>query len=145
MINKKWISGNGELAQVHEIRRVVFMVEQNVSEEDEMIAWEDEASEHLIVYEGDTPVATGRVVLYEGKFSLGRIAVLKEHRGKGYGRLVTAELIEKACAMGAEEIEVHAQSYLVEFYGGFGFRVCSEEYEEAGIMHFTMVLKGNAG
>ena len=141
MITKRWISGSGDLAQIHEIRRIVFMGEQNISEEDEMVAWEDEVSEHLIVYEGGVPVATGRVVVHDGKTSLGRIAVLKEHRGKGLGRLVTAELIEKAFSMGAEEIEIHAQSYLVEFYGGFGFVVCSEEYEEAGIMHFTMVLR----
>jgi len=143
VITKKWISGIGEkeLAQVHEIRRVVFMDEQKVSVKEEMVAWEDEFSEHLIVYEGDMPVATGRVMLHNGKYSLGRIAVLKEHRGKGLGRIVTATLIEKAFAMGAQDIEIHAQSYLVEFYRGFGFEICSEEYEEAGIMHFTMMLR----
>lgn len=141
MLTKKWISGNGGLTQIHEIRRIVFVEEQNVSEEDEMIPWEDEVSEHLIIFEDDIQVATGRVVLHEGKYSLGRIAVLKEHRGKGYGRLVLADLIKKAHAMGAEKIEIHAQSYLVEFYRSFGFEICSEEYEEAGIMHFTMTLK----
>jgi predicted GNAT family N-acyltransferase len=140
-ITKKWIIGNGDLAQIHDIRRIVFLQEQNVSEEDEMIVWEDEASEHLIIFENGAPVATGRVVLHEGKFSLGRIAVLKEHRGKGLGKLVTAELIERAFAMGATEIEIHAQSYAKEFYGAFGFEVVSDEYEEAGIMHFTMLLR----
>jgi len=139
-IMKKWISGNGDLADIHNIRRIVFIDEQNVSEEDEMILWEDEASEHLIIYEDGAPAATGRVVLHNGKFSLGSIAVLKEHRGKGYGKLVTTTLIEKAFEMGAQEVEIHAQSYLKEFYGGFGFEICSEEYEEAGIMHFTMIL-----
>ena len=147
MVTMKWILGitDDELAQIHEIRRTVFIVEQSIAEEDEIVPWEDEVSQHLIIYEGDVAVATGRVLSHEGKFILGRVAVLKEHRGKGYGKLAVVELIEKALTMGAAEIEIHAQSYLVEFYQGFGFEICSEEYEEAGIMHFTMVLKGCAG
>ncbi|MCL2574519.1 MAG: GNAT family N-acetyltransferase [Defluviitaleaceae bacterium] len=106
-----------------------------------MIAWEDETSEHLLMYEADVPVATGRIVMHDGKYSIGRVAVLKEHRGKGYGRVVMNDLINRAYRLGAKEIEIHAQSYLVNFYSSFGFEICSEEYEEAGIMHFTMILK----
>ena len=140
-MTKKWIKGNGDLADIHNIRRVVFMDEQHVPEDEEMVVWEDEASVHLIVYEGGAAVATGRIMVLNGKFYLGRIAVLKEHRGKGYGKIVTKELIERAFEMGALEIEIHAQTHALGFYEGFGFEICSDEYEEAGIMHFTMTLK----
>jgi len=137
----KWVSGNDDLAQAHAIRREVFIIEQGVAEEIEKDARQDEISQHLIVFESSKPVATGRIVVDNGNFSLGRITVVKEHRGKGYGRLVTQELINKAFAIGATEIAIHAQSYLVDFYAGLGFKICSDEYEEAGIMHFSMSLR----
>jgi len=141
MITTKWVLGNRNLTDIHNMRRIVFMEEQNVPEEEEMIVWEDEASTHLIIYENGSPVATGRIMVHEDKFSMGRIAVYKEHRGKGYGKLVTEELINKAFLMGAAKIEIHAQTHALGFYQSFGFEVCSEEYEEAGIMHYTMVLE----
>jgi predicted GNAT family N-acyltransferase len=120
---------------------VVFCGEQNVPFERERIPLEDERSWHIIVYLDDVPVATGRVLPDGQKFILGRIATLKEHRGRGLGKLVTQKLTEKALEMGAVEVVLSSQTHAKGFYEQFGFEVCSDEYMDAGIPHVSMRLR----
>ena len=93
----KWIDVkyNGNLEDAFQIRRNVFINEQNVPEEEEF----DEAdlkSHHAVVYADGSPVATGRLFKSEKYWIIGRISVLKEHRGKQAGKLVVEKLLEKA-------------------------------------------------
>ena len=137
-----WIYGNGELADAHKIRRIVFMGEQNVSEEEEMIPAEDELSTHLVIYLAcGTAAATGRVMVRDGRYILGRIAVLKEYRGRHLGKKITQRLVEKSFEMGAEKVELSSQTHAISFYQQLGFVVCSDEYMDAGIPHVTMVCE----
>ena len=105
----KWIDvkHKGNLEDAFQIRRNVFINEQNVPEEEEF----DEAdleSHHAVVYADGSPVATGRLFKSEKYWIIGRISVLKEHRGKQAGKLVVEKLLEKAAELGAKRcISMH--------------------------------------
>lgn len=139
MIQGKYLFYNDDLSDAFKIREQVFQIEQNVDKEIEFDQLDDEAI-HVVVYEKDSPVATGRL-LFDGKeFHIGRIAVLKEKRGKKYGDFTVRMLIDKAFLMGAEEVTLGAQLQVIDFYKKIGFIPYGEEYEEAGIMHRNMKI-----
>jgi len=137
MITTKWFDGNADLTDCHLVRRIVFMGEQQISEELEMDGT-DSDSEHLVLYENGRPVATGRLIMVAEKMHIGRMAVLKEHRGKGLGALTMKYCIEKAVEQGHKKLYVHAQTYAREFYEKLGFVGYGEEFDDAGIPHIAM-------
>ena len=73
-----------------ELRRIVFIEEQGVSEAIERDS-DDAAALHFLALENDTPVAVARVVdKGHGVAKIGRVAVLAARRGEGIGaQLVT--------------------------------------------------------
>ena len=139
LISKKWSFGTADLEDAHKIRREVFMVEQNVSEEEELIEWEDKLSHHLVIYLNGEAIATGRIVL-NNEISLGRIAVLKPYRGQKYGEMVMYELLDKARELNIPVLYLHSQTYAIKFYEKFGFVAYGEEFMDAGIPHYHMKL-----
>ena len=67
------------------LRRDVFIVEKNVPEEEELDGKEKEHI-HFGMYDGDNLIACLRAQeAGEGLLHIGRIAVKKDHRGKGMG------------------------------------------------------------
>jgi predicted GNAT family N-acyltransferase len=117
------------------IRTRVFVQEQNVPEE---LEWDglDEASYHVLAVAADgTPIGTARL-MRDGR--IGRMAVLKEWRGRGVGSALLRYLLVIAHKMGFDEVELHAQTHAVPFYARHGFRVAGEEFIEAGIPHVVM-------
>lgn len=140
MIEGKFLSGQDDLAEVFYIRKKVFVDEQGISPEEEFDLLDQDAV-HVLIFSGNKPVATGRLLLDDGKYKAGRIAVLKEERGKMYGDFVVRILADHAFQAGAEHINVGAQISARGFYEKIGFVCCGEEYEEAGIPHIPMELK----
>jgi predicted GNAT family N-acyltransferase len=120
------------------VRRRVFVEEQNVPEE---LEWdgEDARSRHVVALAGDgTPVGTGRL-LRDGH--IGRMAVLREWRGRGVGSAILARLLRLAAEAGHPLARLHAQTHAVRFYEKQGFAVQGGEFMEAGIPHVLMVRK----
>jgi len=142
MIRTKWFTGAAELSDAHNIRRAVFINEQGVSEAQEMDGT-DAGAIHLVAYDGAKPVATGRILIENELYLLGRIAVLKEVRGQGYGDFVMRLLIRRAFELGGTRQTVHAQLQAKGFYETLGFRATGAEYEEAGIPHVAMEREGD--
>ncbi|NLY43292.1 MAG: GNAT family N-acetyltransferase [Clostridiaceae bacterium] len=140
MVTTKWLSKFDKSSDAYLIRKEVFIKEQNIPEELEVDSL-DESAHHLVVYENDTPVATGRLIIKDGKYYAGRIAVLKEHRGKHFGDLVVRMLVRKAFDLGAKEVHLHAQTRVKEFYEKIGFKAYGETFLDAGIEHISMVIK----
>lgn len=117
------------------IRTRVFIEEQGVPKE---LEWDglDEHSYHVAAYAADdTPIGTGRL-LQDGH--IGRVAVLKEWRGKGVGRALLDMLLVIANKMGYEEVKLHAQTRVIDFYLRRGFEAQGKEFMEAGIPHILM-------
>ncbi len=144
MVQGKYLYYGDNLSQVFEIRRKVFVEEQGVSETEEFDDYDDLAV-HVLVYDNSKkPVATGRVY-HDGKnYRIGRIAVLKEERGKYYGDFVVRLLANRALSAGAKEVIVNAQVKAVRFYEKIGFISYGEVFKEAGIEHIAMGIKIDA-
>lgn len=133
----KWINGNVGLEDGYWVRRKVFIEEQKVPEELEIDEY-DKAADHVIVYINNNPVATGRFVAINGEDLFGRIAVLKEYRGRGLGKIVVDNLINKAEEKGIDEVHLHAQLTAKGFYESLGFEAYGEIFDDAGIDHIGM-------
>src|SRR5688572_13061232 len=117
------------------IRKTVFVEEQGVPED---LEWDglDEQAYHVMAFAPDgTPIGTGRLLQ---DMQIGRIAVLKEWRGKGVGRALLDILLVISNKMGYEEVRLHAQTRAVNFYISRGFLPQGEEFMEAGILHVLM-------
>lgn len=142
MIKAIWLNGYEDISDAHMIRQKVFIEEQGTPWEIEMDDL-DTLAMHLVIYENDVPVATGRVIWDEGECIIGRLAVLKEHRGKKYGDFAMRLMIRRAYDSGAKRQHIHAQIQAKGFYEKLGFKACGEEYLEADIPHIDMFRDGD--
>ena len=133
-VNK--VSDPAELEKVFAIRREVFVGEQNCPPELEW-EFEDESTHFLATVDGE-PAGASRWRKTDKGYKLERFAVLQKYRGFGVGqelvRTVLADLPEDAGF-----IYLHAQVQAVTLYERFGFKKVGEEFEEAGIRHYTMI------
>lgn len=138
-MNTVWYAPGEDYPLSREIRIEVFVREQEYPIELEF----DEADKdcwHLVLTDESKAVATARVIkLSEGVYKPGRIAVLKEYRGKNIGAELLTLIIEKAKEMGAKELHIGAQTYAVGFYEKFGFKTVGEEYMDEHIPHIDMI------
>jgi predicted GNAT family N-acyltransferase len=117
------------------VREAVFVEEQQVPREDEWDAL-DEVSRHALARDANgRPIGTGRLTPQQ---TIGRMAVLRDWRGRGVGGAILHLLLEQAQAMHYPHVEMHAQIHAVPFYEKFGFRTYGEEFLECGIRHFHM-------
>ena len=119
------------------IRELVFVLEQDIAPEDE---WDDQdpISTHFVVYDADQPIATARLLSND---HVGRVAVLKEYRSKGIGKLVMQDIIALAKQQQRKELILSSQVHATQFYSGLGFAVQGESYLDCGIPHVDMVMK----
>ena len=119
------------------IRYKVFVDEQNVPEELEIDGFDDDAV-HVLVMLDDITIGTGRI-LSDGH--IGRVAVLKQYRGQGVGKLIMKKLIESAKDNQLESLWLSSQWYARGFYIDLNFECIGEKFEEAGIDHIKMIRK----
>lgn len=122
------------------IRETVFVQEQRVPAEIEMDAM-DANCLHAVAFDGARAVGTGRL-LPDGH--VGRMAVLKEARGRGVGGALLQRLIEAARRRGDAEVVLSAQTHALAFYRAHGFIERGPVYLEAGIDHQDMALEPRA-
>jgi len=126
---------------LHAVRRAVFIEEQRVPEE---LEWDDidERCYHVLAMSaGGVPIGTGRL-LPDGH--IGRMAVLREWRGKGVGSAILKALLDLAQKDGFRMVRLNAQTHAVDFYARHGFTVIGEEFMEAGIPHREMQMSLNS-
>lgn len=122
-------------ARAAHIRELVFVREQGVPAEIEMDA-QDAPSEHALACTADgTAIGTGRL-LPDGH--VGRMAVLKQWRGRGVGALLLQALVERARTRGDAAVRLNAQLSAAGFYRRYGFEISGPEFVEAGIPHVPM-------
>jgi predicted GNAT family N-acyltransferase len=128
------------LEKVFAIRKVVFVGEQNCPPE---LEWEyEDESNHFLAKVDDQPAGAARWRKTANGYKLERFAVAKEFRKLGVGQaLVKAVLADLPAS--ADYVYLHAQVQAVSLYEKFGFEKQGEEFEEAGIRHYKMVLNNN--
>ncbi|MBU3647726.1 MAG: GNAT family N-acetyltransferase [Limnohabitans sp.] len=123
------------------VRTAVFVHEQGIAPEDEWDA-EDATALHAVLWD-ENGQAVGNARLLEPSPRLakvGRMAVLREARGKGYGARLLQALLVEARRRGHDEVRLSAQRSAEGFYAAQGFTVVGEPFDEVGIPHIEMRL-----
>ncbi len=118
------------------VRIPVFVEEQGfVDEVDEI----DGTATHFVLFSDDQrPLATCRVFAQDGAYVLGRLCVLKEHRGKAYGSDLVAAAERYVQSVGGESLALHSQYHARGFYERLGYVAYGEVEDEQGCPHIWM-------
>jgi ElaA protein len=130
-----------ELHTIIAHRERVFIVEQNCPYQDaddyDAVSW------HLACYSDGDLAAYLRIVDAGYKYaepSIGRVLTAKPYRGLGLGKVLMSEAMNRIHTLYPNQNNrISAQAYLVDFYQGYGFEVCSDEYLEDDIPHVEML------
>lgn len=121
-----------------EIREAVFVKEQGFRDEfDET----DASAVHIVMFDdAGVPVGTCRVFWDAGRASyiLGRLAVLKEHRGELLGSAIVREAERYVQKTGQTQLALHAQCTASAFYEKLGYAAFGEVEPEQGCPHVWM-------
>ncbi len=128
-----------DLKACHDLRMRVFVDEQNVPVAEEIDDLDD-VSTHFLAYDNDAPIGTARIFEQGEIGKIGRVCVLKSHRGLGIGKaLIEACLEELASRSQLTTAKLGSQDHAVSFYAELGFEKKGEAYMDAGIKHFNMI------
>jgi len=128
--------------QMYSIRNEVFIKEQNIPSQEEFLPEEEAISHYFLIRLLDTPIGVIRYLEKDDGFWIGRFAILKEYRQKGYGRLAFQYLVEQIKVRHTPcVIHIHAQLYLKDFYASCGFISQGEPFSEVNIPHIAMIKK----
>jgi predicted GNAT family N-acyltransferase len=128
---------DAQMKEAWAIRRAVFIEEQGVPEEIEMDS-DDARAVHALALADNVAVGCGRMVADGDHVKIGRMAVLRDWRGKGIGRRVLDFLMTSAQRAGYVEAVLHAQLTAEGFYLKNSYEPVGDVFEEAGIMHRMM-------
>lgn len=128
----------GARQALRSVRDVVFVQEQQVPpalEIDDL----DPRCRHVLAHDrAGRAIGTARLSP-EGR--IGRMAVLRDWRGRGVGSAMLHALLRLAREDGLARVGLHAQAGAIRFYRGHGFAPVGERFMEAGIEHQAMELR----
>ena len=130
-----------DMIHVLDIRNRVIVYEQNVDNNSEVVPEEEKEAKHFLIYYKENPVGTIRYRQTGAReFKLERFAILKEYRGKGYGKEAFNYLVNRlAESYNPCTIFFNAQYQLLKYYQDLGFVEEGETFMEANIKHIKMV------
>ena len=116
------------------VRGQVFIVEQKIDWEIEFDNLDPECVLFTAYVEDK---ACGAARLYKNK--VGRVATLKDYRKQGIATAIMKKIEEYAKEVGINEIKLHAQLYVKDFYEHLGYIVVGDIFQEADIDHVKMI------
>ncbi len=132
----RWFSPPEEPLDAFAIRQAVFVEEQGFHDEFDD---RDAACEHLVLYEKGRAVACARIYPESGSvWHLGRLAVVRDCRGRSFGSRALAEAEDRVRALGGTTLRLSAQVQARSFYEKLGYRPASPEYLEQHCPHLDM-------
>jgi len=138
----KLIENEEELQGAFEVRRQVFVVEQQIVEELVFEKAEDSDEINVVVKNEDTVIGTARVVFpADNTAKIERMAVLKSFRNRGIGKGIISFLNEELKRRKVTHVVLHAQYQVIDFYRASGFHKSGLPFEEAGIRHVKMEIR----
>ena len=117
------------------IRETVFIEEQKFKIEFDDT---DDIATHIVMYLDNQPVSCCRLFKQDNEYHIGRIAVLKPYRGKGYGEKILLQAEKNAKKMGADSISLSAQVRASGFYEKLGYKKHGEIYFDEYCEHIAM-------
>ena len=117
------------------IRETVFIEEQKFKIEFDDT---DDIATHIVMYIDNNPVGCCRLFKQDSEYHIGRIAVLKPYRGKGYGEKILLNAERVAKEKGADSISLSAQVRASGFYEKLGYKKHGEIYFDEYCEHIAM-------
>ncbi|TFH69000.1 GNAT family N-acetyltransferase [Gammaproteobacteria bacterium LSUCC0057] len=118
------------------VRIAVFVAEQGVPLALE-VDHHDARADHWLVRSADGAAIGCARLLEDGK--IGRLAVLKQWRGRGIATQLMAAIEAFARRRGCTKLQLGAQLQALEFYRRLGYREYGKPFDDAGIAHMNMV------
>jgi ElaA protein len=130
-----------EFESCFQIRRIVFVEEQNVPLEEERDS-HDEIARHFLATADGVAAGTARVILKDdgATAKISRVAVLRSARGLGIGAALMRKIERE---VGARLFILDAQTHALPFYQQLGYAAYGDEFIEAGIAHRHMQKLGS--
>ncbi len=122
-----------------EIRRKVFILEQNINPHEEYDEYE-RSSKHYLVFKKLNPIGTCRIRTTELGIKIERVAVLKEFRKQNIGRFLMDKIFEEFKNQELKIFYLYSQIEKIGFYEKFGFKTEGEIFFDANIPHKLMKL-----
>ena len=132
----KIINGNTDIYfnDAYAVRKQVFMDEQGFSTElDET----DKIATHVILYDNDKPIATGRIYQENDEYHIGRICVLQAYR-KNHLASIVMQTLEEIGFKQTDTIYLSAQIQAKGFYEKLGYQAYGDEYMDEHCPHIMM-------
>lgn len=128
-----------DLEACFDLRRIVFVAEQNVPVEEEIDIF-DETAIHILAIDKARPLGTARIIIDGEIAKIGRVCVLATVRGQGIGALLIRKALQIATDLdGVTQAKLGAQIQAIGFYESLGFNAIGPAYLDAGIKHKDMV------
>ena len=133
-----------EFHDILKLRFDVFVLEQQSLYPE--IDGNDITATHMVVLTDGNLIGVVRIMGLEGggPVSIGRVAVIAEHRGTGLGRqMISAALTYINETAPGRDVSLGAQLHLEGFYGAFGFERTTDVYDDGGIPHVDMTRRAD--
>lgn len=121
------------------LREEVFVKEQGFVDEFDFI---DDIAWHITLYENDVCIGVGRIFALEtqpDEFHIGRLAIKKDFRKKGYGRIIMNELEKIAIANMAKKVVLSSQVHALDFYRSCNYQSEGDVYLDQHEPHQKMI------
>lgn len=138
LLDIRFTQNNKDMLSCLNLRRTVFIEEQNVPENEE-VDGDDPDCDHILLTVSDIPVGAARLKYYNDFIKVQRVCVLKNYRGQGIGSKIINFIIRHVEKNDIRSsVRLGSQIHALEFYKRLGFIEFGEEYLDAGIVHKDM-------
>jgi predicted GNAT family N-acyltransferase len=136
------IKDKSDIYECSAIRRAVFHEEQGFPLEAVLFDDNDFKADHFLLKLDGQVIGNGRIYRDGDVYYLGRVALLKEYRGKGYGKVIVNRAVDRMKELGGLVMECSAQITCRRFYESLGFKPKTEEiYQVFNINHIDMYIR----
>lgn len=140
MVDIRVVTSKEDIALCLELRRVVFIEEQQVPEHEE-VDGDDVRCTHILARNNGKALGAARFQYIDHKAKIQRVCVIKEARGTGLGSELMRSILDVIKADGKVQTAVlGSQTHALAFYEKLGFVAFGDEYLDAGILHRDMKI-----
>jgi len=133
------VGPSSDIAACAALRQAVFVDEQGVPEAIEQDG-RDGAAHHILATLDGVPVGCARILVAGATGRIGRVCVLRAHRGRGIGTALVGACLDHLRGLpGLARAELGAQVTALGLYRRLGFAPFGPQFADAGgLPHRTM-------
>ncbi len=135
MEDTKIVIGNQTWQQAASIfiRMKVFVLEGQISLQNEFDLNDNNNAVYTVAYHEDLPVSTARLLKIDDEsVKITRVATLKEYRGNHLSSEILKQLEDYSRTRGYKKVIIHSEAVALVFYLKCGYEISSDVYYEDG-------------